>query len=176
MACGATARRLFRRSWRVSPTFTLDTSALIHPISSGLWGDTDSDSDEGLEYSQEGYEESFIDDDEGVHDGPGSDIDPIPLPIFHGDDEEVTEVDLLAVPRQRGRQGPIVISSDEEDDGNYTDANTHGDYIRSWNEEEDEDVDYHDARSDSVGHGYHDYGSDGELDDDGSDNDFYGYL
>jgi len=123
-----------------------------------------------MEYSQEGYEESFIDDD-----GPRSDIDPIPLPLFRGD-EEAVEVDSVAAPRQRSRQAPIVISSDEEDDGNYTDANTHGDYVRSWNEEEDEDIDYHDARSDSVDHGYHDYGTDGELYSEGSDNDFYGYL
>ena len=125
-----------------------------------------------LEYSQEGYEESFIDDD-----GPGSDIDPIPLPPFLGNHEEVhdevVEVDSLAVPRQRNRQAPIVISSDEEDDGNYTDADTHGGYVRSWHEEEDEGVDYHDARSDSIDHGYNDSGTDGEPYDDGSDNGFY---
>jgi hypothetical protein len=161
-----------------SYTSTLNTSALTRLISSGLWGDiTDSDSDEEMVYS---HDESFIDDEGVAHDGPGSDIGPMSLPLFRGDDEEVhdevIEADSPAVPRQRNRQVPIIISSDEEDDGNYTDADTQGDHSRSWNEEEDEGVDYHDARSDSDDHGYHDYGTDGEPYGGGSDNDFYGYL
>lgn len=161
-----------------SYTFTLDTSALIYLISSGLWGDdTESDSDGESGYSQEDYDNSFIDDDIGLHVDPGSDIDPITLPPFRGDDDEVIEVGALAAPRQRIRQATIVISSDEEDDGNYTDADTHGGHSQSWNEEEDEGVDYHDARSDSDDRdGYNDYGTDGEPYGGGSDNDFYGYL
>lgn len=166
-----------------SYTFALDTPTLIYLISSGLWGDdTDSDSDGGSGYSQENYDNSFIDDDMGLHVDPGSDIDPIPLPPFRedddddDDDDEVIVVGTLAAPRQRIRQATIVISSDEEDDGNYTDADTNGDRSQSWNEEEDEGVDYHDARSDSDDRdGYNYYGTDGEPYG-GSDNGVYGYL
>ena len=154
-----------------SYTPILGTLALIPLVSSRLWGiDDDSDSDEGEEYFQEGYEESFIDDDEGVGDGPELYTGPISPPSYHGDDEdeeEVVEIASLAVAHQRTGQAPIVISSDEEDD-EYTDADTHGDYGQFWNEEEDEGG-YHDPRSDSDGHGDIDYASD-----DGHS--FYGYL
>lgn len=140
-----------------------------------MWGDNaDSGSDEEEEYFQEGYEESFIDDDEEVGNGPELEIDPATLPSSRGDDDEEgnggIDVDPLAVMLQRNHQAHIVVSSDE-DDGDYTDADTHGDYVRSWNEDEDEDGVYHDARSDSDYHGDNNYGSD-----DDSQGSFYGYL
>jgi len=153
-------------------TLILSTLALIPLVSSRLWAiDDDSDSDEGEEHFQEGYEESFIDDDEGVGDGPELYTGPLTPPSYHGDegdDEEVVEIASPAVERQRARQAPIVISSDDEDD-EYTDADTHGDYGQFWNEGEDEEGGYHNARSDSDGHGDVDYASD-----DGHS--FYGYL
>ena len=161
-----------------SSTFTFNVLALTPVISSHLWGDDDdSDSDEGEEYFQEGYEESFIDDNEGAGDGPRSDdgaLTPTPYHEDEGEGEEVIEIDSPAVVRQRNRQAPIVISSDEED-GDYTDADAHGDYGQFWNEEEDEDGDFHDARSDSDNRGDNDYLSDEEpYEDDGHS--FYGYL
>ena len=168
----------------MSLAYWYSTPQLLIPVtSSHLWGDDDdSDSDEEDVYFQEDYEESFIDDDGEVGDGPGSDIDPAPPPVLHGDDEDnvdVIEVDSPAVVRQRNHQAPIVISSDEEDD--YTDADTHEDYGRPWGEEEDEDVDFHDARSDSQDRGVNVYWSDGAHYDDDDDEDgdhrgFYGYL
>ena len=155
-----------------SDTLIFSTPALISLVPSRLWGiDDDSDSDDGEEHFQEGYEESFIDDDEGAGGDPELYTGPITPPSYHGDeedDEEVVEIASPAVARQRNRQAPIVISSDEEDD-EYTDADTHGDYGQFWNEEEDEEGGYHDARSDSDGHGDVDYPSD-----DGHS--FYGYL
>jgi len=143
-----------------------------------LWGDdADSDSDEE-EHFQEVYEESFIDDDEEVGGGPGSDIDPAILPPSLDDDEEdeddeAIEAGFPAVAHQRIRHVPIVISSDEEDDGDYTDADTHGANGRSWNGEGEEDGGYHDVRSDSDDRGDNGYWSDEGPHDDGS---FYGYL
>jgi len=164
--------REYQPTWTAGPLL----GAFLGGHGDGLWGDdTDSDSDGESGYSQEGYDNSFIDDGIGLHVDPESDIDPIILPTFRGDDDEVVEVDALAAPRQRNRLATIVISSDEEDDGNYTDADTHGDHIQPWNEEEDEGVDYHDARSDSDD-GYNDYGTDAEPYGGGSDNDFYGFL
>jgi len=145
---------------------------LIPLVPSRLWGiDDDSESDEGEEHFQEGYEESFIDDDEGAGDDLGLHIGPLTPPSDNGDEEdeeeEVVELDSTAVVRQRNGQAPIVISSDEEDE-EYTDADTHGDYGQFWSEGVDEGG-YHDARSDSDNHGEMDYGSD-----DGYS--FYGYL
>jgi len=158
--------------------FIFDASALTHLISSDLWGDDiDSDSDDEEVYFQEGYEESFIDDDEGVGGGPGSDNNAPILPDFREDDEEeddAIELDSPAVAYQRNHQAPIVVTSDEEDD-DYTDADAHGDHGRSWNEE-DEEGDYHDARSGSDSRGNDGYWSDDEPHDDGGDLSFYGYL
>ena len=155
-----------------SCTPIISTLPLTHIVSSRLWGiDGDSDSDEGEEHFQEGYEESFIDDDEGVGDDPELYTGPLTPPSYHGDEEdeeEVVEIASPAVARLRNRQAPIVISSDEEDD-EYTDADTHGDYGQVWNGGEDEEGGYHDARSDSDDHGDVDYTSD-----DGHS--FYGYL
>lgn len=161
-----------------SYTFIFDASTLVHLISSDLWDDgIDSDSDEEEAYSQEGYEESFIDDDLGVGDGPGpGDHAPI-LPDFFEEDEEddddAIELDSPAVAYQRNHQAPIVVTSDEEDNDDYADADAHGDYGRFWNEE-DEDGDYHDARSDSD-----DRGNDGYWSDEGphvDDVDIYAYM
>ena len=158
----------------------LDNLALIRLIFSALWGDDDSEEEE--EYFEEDYEESFIDDDERVGDGQGSDMDvaplPLPLPLFAGieegdENDEVTEVDPPPVARQRNRQAPIVISSDEEGEEDYADADVQGDYGRSWEEEEG---DYHDARSGSEGHVEHEYWSDDDPYDDDHNCGFYGYL
>ena len=103
-----------------------DAQTLIHSIVSGLWGYDDSEEEEIL--FEEDYEESFIDDDIEVGDGPGSDVDVAPLPLFERDEEdeeEVTEIDSPLVAQQRNRQAPIVISSDEEDDGEFADAEAH---------------------------------------------------
>jgi len=155
--------RVYQPTWAAGPLL----GGFLGGHGDPLWGDDDSVSDEGEEYFQEGYEESFIDDDERAGNGSESDIDPLPLPAFLDieEDEAAIEVDPPVVMRQRNRLLPIVISSDEEDD-DYTDAGTPGDYGRSWNEEEDEEGDYHDARSDSEDHG----------DDDDNVGGFYGYL
>jgi len=176
----AVCEREYRPSW-AEALFGEFFGGHGHPL---LGGVDDLDSDDEEEDFQEGYEESFIDDDEEVSEAPGSDIDPIPPPALFeddGDDEDVIEVDSPAVARQRTRQPAIVISSDEEGD-EPTDADTHGDYARSWNED-DEDVDYHDAHSNPEYLDNHGYQSGGEHynDDDGSDYDddhhgFYGYL
>lgn len=157
--------------------FISDASAPIYLVASALWGDDDSEEEE---YFEEDYEGSFIDDAEEVVHGPGSDIDVVPLavPLFEMDDEneedeEVTEVEPLPVVRQRPRQAPIVISSDEE--GDYADADAYGDFIRS-RDEDDEDNDFHDAHSDSDGHVEGVYWSDGDGDPDDGDRGFYGYL
>ena len=144
-----------------SYVFAFTTPALNPLILSHLWGDDgDSDSDEE-EYFQEGYEESFIDDDEGVSGGLGSDNDPITPPSDHEvEEDEVIEIDSPAVVRQRSHQVAIVISSDEEGD-DYADPDTHGGYGQPWIEEEDEDGVYHDAHSNS------DHRGDDYLSDDG---------
>ena len=177
MGRGAAARGFSRGVWRVSLTFAPNAPALIPLIFSPLWGDDDDSDSEGEEYFLEGYEESFIDDDEGVGDGPGSDNGALIPPPYHEDaeeDEEVAEIGSPAVVRQRNRQAAIVISSDEEDD-EYTDADAHGDYGQFWSEEGDEEGDYHDAHSGSDNRGENDYLSDEEPYDD-SGHSFYGYL
>lgn len=107
----------------------------------------------------------------------GNDV-PAP-PSYHEDeedgDDEVTEVDLPTVARPRTRPAPIVISSDE-DESDYTDAEPLGYHVRSWNEEEEEDGGYHDARSDSDGRGNDDYWSDEEPYNSGDHRSFYGFL
>ena len=161
-------------------TFTLSALVLIRIIPSGLWNiGADTESDEEDE-DFHGYEGSFIDDEEGVGGAPDWDHNPATLPPLHEDsdeeDEEDVEIDPLPVIRQRIRMAPIVISSDEEDDGDQADTDTHGDYHRSWGEEVDEDGDYHDARSDCDDHGEDDCMSDGEGYGDSSQGSFYGYL
>lgn len=91
------------------------------------------------------------------------------LPSSRDDEDEANEVIEVNSPAVM----PIVISSDEEDDGDYTDADTHGGNDPSWNGEEDEDGGYHDARSDSDDRGDNGYWSDEGPHGDGS---FYGYL
>lgn len=175
----AAARRSFRWVRRVSSRRLLNTPVLTPLAHSHLWGyDDGSDSDEDGEYFQEGYEESFIDDEEGAGDSAGLDNVPISPPSHHEDegDEELAIVTSPAVVRQRNRLVPIVISSDEEDD-EYTDADTHGDYGQAWVGGEDEEGGYHDARSDSDDHGDNEDLSDDESRSDGGDLfSFYGYL
>jgi hypothetical protein len=156
--------------------FIFDAQVLIRSTVSALWGDDDSE-EEG-ELFEEDYEESFIDDDGEAVDGPGSGMDVVPLPLSErdgeeDDNEEVTEISSPAVARQRNRQAPIVISSDEEEEDEYADADAHGDYGRSWDEEEG---DFHDARSGSEGRVEHEYWSDDDPYDDDHRYGFYGYL
>lgn len=161
-------------------TFILGASVLIRIIPSGLWDiNVDSESDEEDEESQ-GYEPSFIDDDEAAGGGLTWDVDPATLPPLHEDSDEGdgddAEIDPPPVVRQRVRLAPIVISSDEEDASDRTDTDTHGDYGRCWNEEVDDEGDYHDARSDCDDPGEDDYMSDGQACDASSQGSFYGYL
>lgn len=156
-------------------TIILDVPALTRLITSALWGDDDSE-EEGSHF-EEDYEESFIDDGERVGDGPGSDMDVAPLPLFERDeddgDDEVTEVEPPPVAYQRSRQAPIVISSDEEDEEEYADADGHRGDGRIWDEDEG---DYHDAHSGSDDHVEHAYWSDDDPHDDDHSCGFYGYL
>jgi hypothetical protein len=151
---------------------------LIRFISSALWAEDESED----EYFEEDYEESFIDDAEEAGGGPGSDMNVAPLLPFvrdddEDDDDDVTEVDPPPVARQRNRQAPIVISSDEEDEDDYADADARGGYGRSWDDEGDEEVDFHDARSGSEGHVENHYWSGDELShNDEHDDSFYGYI
>lgn len=161
-------------------TFTLGALALIRIIPSGLWDiNADSESDEEDEESQ-GYEPSFIDDDEAAGGRPDWDVDPATLPPLHEDSDEEDgddiEIDPPPVARQRIHPATIVISSDEEDVSDQTDTDTHEDYVQSWNEEADDEGDYHDARSECEDRGEDDYMSDGEACDASSQGSFYGYL
>jgi hypothetical protein len=63
-------------------------SVLIHLIRSALWGDDDSEEEE----FEEEYEGSFIDDVEGVGNGPDSDLDVAPVPLFDMEDEDDEEI------------------------------------------------------------------------------------
>ena len=125
----------------------------------------DDDSEEEV-YSEEDYEESFIDDPEEVGDGSGSDTDVAMLPLFHRDeDDEDPPI------HQRNNPAPIVISSDEEDDLFAHASNHYRD-----GEDEYDDHDYHDARSDSVLRIEEGYFSEYRSDDDDYGGGFYGYM
>jgi len=162
--------REYQPEWAAGPLL----GGLFGGYGDALWADDESED----EYFEEDYEESFIDDDEGAGGGPGSDMDvALLLPLVRDDDDDVTEVDPPPVARQRNRQAPIIISSDEEDDGHYADADAHGGYGRSWDDEGDEDVDFHDARSGSEGHVENHYWSGDELSyNDDHEEGFYGYI